>query len=664
MKRDFHWLAGLLGFGLDLRRPLNVICLLAALAVVPRLWMDLRADSLSSEPRIWAMHRMELGYLVATAQTAQSLPPSASTPEASAPHGGAFPRGPLLLHAMLLRGFGAPGLTAADAVTVLLGYVIWSGIFRLLTGHQECAVVFAAAVVNGSAAHVLEFVRLGCQWLYLSAPPFSKGLMLAAVLAAIGLAVLQVQPGGRWAARGRRFVVPAFLLLVCWVVYLRFDGAFWSLRFPRPLVTSIASNLWLLSLLMLWLRPARQLPYLLAGGLAGVVLQSDIFSFGSLALVTVAVVVLRGKWGARTVGFAALCFAVVALPFAVKQIRLSPEMLDRLGMIPLRRAEFFTVADGIIGPWPVTGFALLAALAACLLLLHRAPRRPLWVFALLAVAMVSSLPLLSLVAGRAVQPWHYFYLVPAQLTLLAIAGLARVAGSSFGQLPASPRRGAALAGGVLCLAGGVAGELRGWDAPVIAGTVERRADFAELVRELQQPAYDARLVLGSFLPEARAEWALSYRPVLNPDPFATRLTDHQLEQRVLHLARLQNLSTSAFARLLQNNDPARHTAFWHLGHYKYQVSRWHALADRREYGAFEENDFVLPPSTLQRLIAEYADADDAPAFRCDLMVVENPGLDPPAVPPGFALAFSNRSYQLLRREPPASPSPPRPRDQP
>src|SRR4051812_33859534 len=111
MMRDLRWLASLLAFPLKLHRPLQLLCLVAALVVVPRYWAGSGAHS---DPELRALERMEPGYLEALAQTASELPPAKASPAEIAAHGRAYPTLPLLLHAAAWRWGGLHGLLAAD----------------------------------------------------------------------------------------------------------------------------------------------------------------------------------------------------------------------------------------------------------------------------------------------------------------------------------------------------------------------------------------------------------------------------------------------------------------------------------------------------------------------------------------------------------------------
>lgn len=640
MRRDLRWLLGLLAFPLRLRHPLQALCLLAALMVILHFWREAKVER--GNPQALAMARMELPYFVALAQTASALPPASATPEAESAEGVACPKLPLLLHAIAWRWGGLPGLIAADVLVTVLSYCLWCAIFRLLTGRAGVALLGGAATINGTAGAFMGWLRSGAESLYLAAPPFSKALVLAVVLGAIATSI--------WQARGRALLAPwlraaVVFILAVWLVYLKFDGAFWTLRFPRPFVTGLFSLLWLLALLMIWRQPRRRLPQLVAGLMAGLVFQSDVYSFGTLGLTTMVVWLVRQRLCLRSLAAFLLPCALAAAPFVWQQFSVSAEMRLRMGLTALPRSAFWKVAGHFTGSYAHLAFAVVTLLAAVLLSPPARSRRAVWVLAIAALATAASPVLLVGVAGQAVQLWHYRYLVPLAFSLFAWASLSATVGSLLGHAPPVATRGTAWGVAMVCGAGA-------WFLPVegniFGGEVAfPRVEFAELLRELRQPAYASSRVLGTWLPEVRAWWLAFRGPALNPDPFATALPEAELERRVLRLAELQEMSPEELAAFLRLGGKVP-TAFWQLGHFKYNVWEWYAVAPWSDYSRFVENDYLLPDPTIARLLSEYPSG--AAPLPCDLIVRARPDEHANRAPRGYALTYSNRHYQVLRAD--------------
>lgn len=463
----------------------------------------------------------------------------------------------------------------------------------------------------------------------------------------------------------------------------------WGFRFPRPLLT----DLFLLLCMGSWLRIVVQRQEA-AGEWAGMglwlslLLQSGPYSGATVGLgiaCTAPFLAFRREAGvARTLrGLACLASVatVIALPFAAQRLLEHPDVPIRFGLYSVDRMRPLFV-DGF--PGNLLGASLFAALVVACVRWSAVPRRleRLGAILLLALFLLLSglaLPVSTILLGKTIEPYHFGDELVTFKTLVLIVGagqLCDVVGAVLrGRLAGAERLrswlGPALVAtvAVVCL---VAASSR--HRPWIERELHMRDDFAayrvegyreafrELTRELASERHSGARVLATLDIQVLDWWSLfGGGQVFCPDPCATKITDDEIEARLLSLFRTLRASERDMLRLLHD----RAVMIFFLGCAKYQASRGHSFAPFHDYPLAVRREAMrssrldswlvaLPYGEVKRLQERYSRTREVgDDLRLDLIVLGPGPLDSGLAPPpeSFELVFTNERFRIYARSP-------------
>jgi hypothetical protein len=289
------------------------------------------------------------------------------------------------------------------------------------------------------------------------------------------------------------------------------------------------------------------------------------------------------------------------------------------------------------------------------------------------------MPLTSAVVGKAIELYHYRdsftrYLSLA-LALFALQAMAllwkRYAGSSR-RAEAGPRWAVAAPAAVLCaffiwqfatVTPARAGHMRP-DYPEWGAIEDYRRPFVELVKELSQPAYDDKLVLGTYDHQVWSWW-VTFRDGYSylADACTTNISADELERRATELAKVLGMSRAQFEAFAR-----RHYVmiFW-MSCSKYQATPAYTYSTVDDYTAEDQlrirqtpaylNFTVALPLSQQKRLGDLFDTvGPKDTRRLDLVVVTKDGSLTGLAPSAeeFRLSFENRLFSVWVRRTAAS----------
>lgn len=462
----------------------------------------------------------------------------------------------------------------------------------------------------------------------------------------------------------------------------------WGFRIPRPLVTDLLLLLCVERALRVFVRErddAREWAWL--GFWYGLLLQSNFYAAATVGLgvaVGLADRVRRG-WSlgraARSTGSLALATAATAWPFALQRLLEHPDVPVRLGSFPVPRLEPLGLGPALLKDiaGEVAQAVAVAALGAAVVAWRRTGERRLTSASLLALSLLCALSALALPAStlllaRTVQPYHFVEELVTFKTLVFLVAtgcvLEAVLAVRFLRDGLSPvnraRRATALL--AVCALLAIAGALE-LHRPWLRRTDHVRSDFEvyrfpgyraafrELTETLEAQRDRGARVVGTLDIQVHAWWSLfGGGQLFSPDPFATGVSDSEIEERLLRLLRTLGATTEALGRLLH----VRPLQIFFLSCDKYQFSRGYQAAPLSDYPpevrrhlaqTSELSSWVIamPLSERRRVLERYNRSEAVGEdLRLDLIVLGRGPLDRDLVPPAarFGLVFQNDWFRV------------------
>jgi hypothetical protein len=432
----------------------------------------------------------------------------------------------------------------------------------------------------------------------------------------------------------------------------------WDMRYLRPFVTGLFALGLVVSIYHLYAtRPGNRIRPALCvihGVLIGLAAQGDlhlaiIASFTTAVVLTYSVVRSPTRWTAPVIAgvqIGAACLVAMS-PMIVEVLNSTPDASRRLGEVMLSRLNPPILFDLV--PW-----AEISALGVIYLVLEwrkiggemlRPGRDLIFVTFLLAVMSVLSTPLSSVILGRGIQIHHFPYRSYG-FTILGYALVSLIMASiclEWLHTRFTPHVLKAMACGAILLL--MVGHLsfqtfrsiqiarsdiqqRTFDHEGLDRIPGYRRDLDELWRELGSPQYQNDRVLGTFDQQLGMLWLT--RPdhwLWLPDPFLTTVPDAAIEERVISLAKLVQMTPHKFAQRL--TEP--YFIVWVLGSWKW----WPEMR--------------LSESDRLRLEAQYAEPTPIRG-RLDVVVLEHGGnfddLREPTT--GFRKTYENATFAVWR----------------
>ncbi len=432
----------------------------------------------------------------------------------------------------------------------------------------------------------------------------------------------------------------------------------WDMRYLRPFVTGLFALALVVSIYHLYaVRPGNRIrPALcvLHGALIGLAAQGDlhlaiIASFTTAAVLTWSVARSPTRWTAPVIAgmqIGAACFIAIS-PMIVHVLNSTPDASRRLGDVMLSRLHppiLFDIVPEIsalgviyfVLEWRKIGGEIF-----------RPGRDLIFVTFLLAVMSVLSTPLSSIILGRGIQIHHFPYrsygftilgytLVSVMMASICLEWVRR---RFSPYVPMAMACGAIVLLVVVHLSFQTFRSIeiarsdiqqRIWDHEGLDRIPGYRHDLDELWRELAGPQYRNDRVLGTFDQQLGMLWLT--RPdhwLWLPDPFLTTVPDAAIEERVISLAKLVQMTPQKFVQRL--NEP--YFIVWVLGSWKW----WPETRP--------------PESDRLRLEAQYAEPTPIRG-RLDVVVLEHGGnfddLREPTT--GFRKTYENGTFGVWRRK--------------
>jgi hypothetical protein len=364
-------------------------------------------------------------------------------------------------------------------------------------------------------------------------------------------------------------------------------GAFrlhlWGYRLPRPLVTDLLLLLCVDRALRVFVRQRDEVwDWAWLGFWFGLLAQSNFYSAATVGLGVALGLADRVRRGwllaqaGRSLGGLALMTAATLLPFALQRMLEHPDVPVRLGSFPVPRLDPLDVGPVIAKEMAgeVAQAVVAAALAGAAVAWSRsAQRRALWGslfgLSLLCALSVFALPASTALLGRTVQPYHFLEEVVSFKTLLLLVAMGcsieAMSSAVVARGAISPANRARLRAGLLaaCALACVGGSV-GFHQPWIRRTDHIRSDFGvyrlegyraafrELTAVLDQQREEGAQVLATLDIQVHAWWSLfGGGQVFSPDPFATAVSDDEIEERLLSLLRTLDATPDDVRRLLR-----------------------------------------------------------------------------------------------------------------
>lgn len=463
----------------------------------------------------------------------------------------------------------------------------------------------------------------------------------------------------------------------------------WGERIPRPFVAEVYLVLGMASLFLIareYGSYRRFAPWVLLGIACAGLMQSDLAGFSFVALSGAllfgwAWILSGGRWIALLLRatVAAGVAAVLSLPFLYQRLSEIPDIPRRFGVFEIDRSNP-PFLDG------KQANTLILTVGALLLLfsvvrrgaLRTERERVAGLATCLAFTWVGhySVPLITILLGKGVQ----LQLFPIQaakatgylLLYLAFEAYREWAARRLSDAPGEPRpwvKRACLAVAcvfLLLLVG------REWDSQIdghkrndfqeYAELENYRSNFLELVQFLSRDSNTELKVMGTFDHQVYAWWcAFENGKSFLPDPFATVLSDDEIESRLAWFCRSLGMSADSFGRFIQEH-------FVHVlwfAHNKYQASGAYRFSEMEDYlpetrkriekARVEDSwEIAVPIGETKRMVEKFRDLPpEAPgAARLDFVVLDKTknqnGLAPPTE--SFSLKFENDAFRVYLRD--------------
>ncbi len=575
-----------------------------------------------------------------------------------------FPWASVLPHALLMAAFGPVGFALAD-IFVPCGYAALLFLFLIRTGSG----VFQSALLAVFSA-LLGFGGLSAQ-----------------LIAAFG-----------YHLRGLPF-------------YLEFLQS-WSLRFPRPFV----STLYALGALGCWIGLARQSwPvrrgwWIATAAWMAAVLQSDIYTFCALGLAFVAVALLGFAWERRLPARRELgpllpgivVFLVLALPFLLARRFEHPDVSGRFGMFVVSGSSFPLLSRAAhFFPASFTVASLVLPLTATIMLRRRGawdetlPPRLAGMLILLQLSGYVTMFLFVILTGRGIQLYHFRDTAQFLVSLSTIAcfGLFLTALGRRIRVGSSIRRlFAALAVGLVAVSSSAtvlrtvrqhldnSGTPRSVLGQELPWSKTYRADLMSLAQELDRLWDEGSREIATLDPEVYAWWT-GFRGGASflPHAFVSSVSNAEIEKRLGIFARLNQLSSDEAVALIDYPTSNRVLESFHSAA-RYQATRFHTFAPLGDYTPAEQVritqtdpldwNLIVPGSEKRRLAQLFAAQPELHRgvdWNFDLLVTstEWPQLAPD--PRLFRLVYQNPTFSVHQavaaatEAPPGSPRVPSPK---
>jgi hypothetical protein len=454
------------------------------------------------------------------------------------------------------------------------------------------------------------------------------------------------------------FVLTGPLPLVSryWELFYR---PLWDMRYTRPFITGLFALALVVSLYHLYSMRLGDRPRLVLciihGVLIGVAAQGDlhlaiIVSFTTAMVLTYSVVSSPTRWAVPVVAGMQIGVAclIAMSPMVIQVLNSTPDASRRLGELTISRL-YPPILSNIV-PW-----AEISALGiACLILKWKniggsvleSGRNLVFISFLLAVMSVLSTPLSSIILGKGIQIHHFPYrsygftiLGYALISLILASVCVEWLRARFSENVSK----AVIFIAVLLLVAGHLSFMTFRSVEIAMSDVQHRAfdndgwdsipgyrhDLDALWRELATPQYQNYQVLGTFDQQLGVLWLTrpNHRLWL-PDPFLTTVPDAAIEERVISLAQLVQMTPRKFAQHLTEH----YFTVWVLGSWKW----WPQM--------------LVSESDRLRLESRYADPVPING-RLDLIVLERGGNFADLIGPatGFDKAYENSRFALWRR---------------
>jgi hypothetical protein len=186
-----------------------------------------------------------------------------------------------------------------------------------------------------------------------------------------------------------------------------------------------------------------------------------------------------------------------------------------------------------------------------------------------------------------------------------------------------------------------------------------RNDLRQVVQKLRKAWADGARVLATNDTEVLTWWTtfVDGTAVL-PDSFTSALSDYHIEQGIIQFAKTFELTPLE----LQNFLETRRYMIWFLGAEKYQASRIHQYAPLSDYSPEQrvlievlqpplrtEWQVFLPKSELSRILSAYQQAESAPSYQPDVIVLLRDEYFQKVTrrPVGYERALFNSSFEML-----------------
>ena len=498
-----------------------------------------------------------------------------------------FPIASLGIHALCLRFFGAYGFIIADLFFALLFYCTL--VLVLLTfsvpSFAACATSLLVTTTSlnkiGGLVNVIE-ERLGHDY------------KLIPTLALLGFIA--------WQAFSRKkqsrlpWIGIAFVLLS--VLLSRYISWYWSWHFPRPFVTEAYYLICLTLLFSFIIKPETfKSPrfWIFLGISESLLLQGAVHQAITVALLALLILTYLCKtyWNQITAiiknaCFAALSFAVVAIPFLYQRLHEMSDVPRRFGVFNVNRLKplaFFPENY----EWAMLIALILVGYYIFKTTADQIKKTGLFFLFALLLASLLSLPFSCIFLGKVVQIGHFWNNYMATLAFVQLCLILYVFKNENISATDQKPKSATL---FLVVACALVGSFRDaqksaqFTTPVRRDITEwsslpsYRTDFNALVQELEKSNYTAVDVLGSFDVQLLSWWkTFHHGHVFNPDVFASVIPDQEVESRLIQMAKLIGMNKEQFLSFLER----RYVSLFFLGQCKYQASLAHTFAPMNDY---------------------------------------------------------------------------------
>ena len=461
-------------------------------------------------------------------------------------------------------------------------------------------------------------------------------------------------------------------------VWTMFMHPLWDLRITRPFVSGLCA----LAVVYTTWRIDENLtsprtPYglcLTHGALIGLIVQGDLHTGIIASIVTAGIglahlartpkrlpsILFRGAL------VAASCALVVA-PMVYQVSQAHPDVLQRLGQIPMAR----TAPPLLIGMAPLAEIIVLTAILG---IVRRwriggdqagRARHVLSIAGLYALAALVAVPLSVVMLGKGIQIYHFAFRADG----FAILGFTLVVLLAFRSLPPRPSsRTVALAGlvmlGPLHLAfigyrsiGQATTEFqqRSWNsgwAPIPG----YRTDLIALWQELSRSIYADASVLGTFDHQLGMLWASRERHRLwLPDTFLSTVPNVAIERRLVAFAQHVGMSQTTFAARVPEEYFYNHI----INGMRWHASRHYMFSDPTQYNRDDQHRIassdwstIAPTDEVSRLLELFRNPT-AIDGRLDIIVLNrrsNVG-DLPGPTGGYSKTYENESFTVWLKSP-------------